>query len=179
MWLAYVHLFIAAPRDRTVVDKTVFGFAKTMLMNLALPLRSLRWVIPASLAVACSSDCVSYPCPLPEAAEISVTASSTTAAIPGVTLAVTGAVLATGPCQPGPDGTSVCHVLGGPGSYQAELSAPGYHTATVKFTVTGTTAGCNTCGHVDRQLLSVVLQPGTDEAGNAAEASRTATSSER
>ena len=132
-----------------------------MIMSGASRLSSgvLRWLIPASLVAACSSDCVYYPCPLPEAAEISVTANNAAAGVPGLTLAISGAVVSTGPCQPGSGATSVCHVLGGPGAYQAVLSAPGYQTDSIKFTVTGTTAGCNTCGHVDRQLLSVVLQP--------------------
>ena len=119
----------------------------------------LRSLVPASLVVACSSDCVYYPCPLPEAAEISVTASNTAVGVPGLMLAISGTVVGTVPCQHGPGAASVCHILGGPGAYRAELSAPGYQVASIGFTVTGTAAGCNTCGHVDRQLLSVVLQP--------------------
>jgi hypothetical protein len=103
---------------------------------------------------------IAQPCtnPKPEAAEISVTASSATAGIPGLMLTLSGAVVGTAPCQQGLGASSVCYVLGGPGTYHAELTAPGYQTADIKFTVTGTTAGCNTCGHVDRQLLSVAMQ---------------------
>jgi hypothetical protein len=122
-------------------------------------LKILRLIVPASLLVACSSECVYYPCPLAEAAEISVTTSPATASITGLALALSGAVGGTAPCQPGSGAASVCRVFGGPGTYQAELTAPGYQTAVVKFTVTGTTAGCNTCGHVDRRMLSVVMQP--------------------
>jgi len=111
------------------------------------------------MVAACSSDCVYYPCPLPEAAEISVTASNAAADIPGLMLAVSSPVVTTVACAPGSGGADVCRVLGGPGAYQAKLSAPGYQTTSITFTVTGTTAGCNTCGHVDRQLLAVVIQP--------------------
>lgn len=122
-------------------------------------LEILRWTAPASFLVACSGDCIYYPCPAPEAAEISVTASAATAAIPGLTLTLSGAVVGTAPCQQGSGAASVCYVVGGPGAYRAELTAPGYRTVDIEFTVTGITAGCNTCGHVDRQLLSVVMQP--------------------
>jgi hypothetical protein len=134
-------------------------------------LEMLRWTAPASFLVACSSDCIYYPCPEPEAAEISVTASTATAGIAGLTLTLSGAVVGTVPCQQGSGTASVCYVVGGPGAYQAELSAPGYQTVDIKFTVTGITAGCNTCGHVDRQLLSVVMQPASANA-RAAQKSR-------
>ncbi len=115
--------------------------------------------ILAGSALACSSDgsCVYYPCPLPEAALISVTAASAPAGIPGLAMTVTGAMVGGGPCTQAP--VSVCVVMGGPGAYQVELTAPGYVGVELKFTVTGTSAGCNTCGHVDRKDLSVVMQP--------------------
>jgi len=115
--------------------------------------------LAAALVAACSSDCVYYPCPLPEAAEIVVTANGAPAGLPSLTLAISGAVATTTPCSLGADGASFCHVMGGPGVYRASLSAPGYQTTSITFTVTGATAGCNTCGHVDRKLLSVVMQP--------------------
>ena len=91
-----------------------------------------RWTGPASLLVACSSDCIYYPCPDPEAG-ISVTASTATAGIPGLTLALSVAVVGSAPCRRGSGAASVCYVLGGQGSYQAALSAPGYQTADIKF----------------------------------------------
>jgi hypothetical protein len=122
--------------------------------------RSWQLLVLASLAVACSGDtCVLYPCPQSEAAEISVTAPNAPTGIAGLSMAITGAVVGSGPCNQGTSGVSVCYIDGGPGTYSVALSAPGYQTATVRFTATGTAAGCNTCGHVDRQLLSVVLQP--------------------
>jgi hypothetical protein len=139
----------------------------------------LRWTIPASLLLACSSDCIYYPCPSPEAAEITVTASSGTAGISGLALAISGAVVGTTPCQQSSGGASVCYISGGPGSYEAVLTAPGYQTVDIKFTVTGTAAGCNTCGHVDRQLLSVVMLPVGTSLGDTNQRSQPATSNER
>ena len=113
------------------------------------------------LALACSSDaaCIYYPCPLPEAAEISVSATSAPTGIPGLAMVVSGPMSGTGPCSEGTRGVSICYVLGGPGDYHVDLSAPGYQNVSLRFTVTGTTAGCNTCGHLDRQVLSVTMQP--------------------
>ena len=122
--------------------------------------RSWRSLVLVAVAAACSGDaCVYYPCPAPLAAEISVTAPNAPAGVPGLTMAISGAEIGSGPCNQGTGGASVCDVFGGPGTYSVELAAPGYQTATVKFTATGSAAGCNTCGHVDRQLLSVVMQP--------------------
>ena len=122
---------------------------------------ALQWLLLPCLGLACSGDasCIYYPCPLPEAAEISVAANNAPAGIPGLTMAITGALVGTGPCTQGSGAMSVCHVLGGPGDYRVDLSAPGYQGVSLTFTVTGTAAGCNTCGHVDRQALSVVMQP--------------------
>lgn len=121
---------------------------------------TMRLLMLASLAAACSSDCVYNPCPLPNAAEISVTASNAPAGIPGLTAAITGALMTTLTCSPTASDT-LCRIPGGPGVYHAKLSAPGYQTVDVTFTVTGTSAGCNTCGHVDLQRLSVAMQPAT------------------
>jgi hypothetical protein len=49
--------------------------------------------------------------------------------------------------------------MGGPGHYHVELTAPGYQKSALDLTITGESAGCNTCGHVDQQRVSVTLQP--------------------
>ena len=143
--------------------------------------RSWQSLVLASLAIACSSDatCIYYPCPMPEAAEISVSAPNAPAGVPDLAMAISGPETGSGPCNQGPGAVSVCHVLGGPGTYSVDLSAPGYRTATVRFTASGTTAGCNTCGHVDLQRLSVVLQPATQSASAATLRARSARSNVR
>jgi hypothetical protein len=57
------------------------------------------------------------------------------------------------------DATGVCHVFGSPGHYHLTISATGFTPRAVDVTVTGETAACNTCGRVDGQQISVVLQP--------------------
>jgi hypothetical protein len=96
---------------------------------------------------------------LPEAAEISVTAPNAPTGIAGLSMTLSGAEIGSGPCSSGTGNVTICYILGGPGTYSVALSAPGYQTDTVSFTATGTAAGCNTCGHVDLQLLSVTLRP--------------------
>jgi hypothetical protein len=58
------------------------------------------------------------------------------------------------------DASGTCRVFGAPATYHLTITATGFTPKVVDVTVAGTAAGCNTCGHVDRQQLSVVLQPG-------------------
>jgi hypothetical protein len=113
----------------------------------------------ACALLACKDDaqCIFYPCPLPLAATISVSALNVPAGIPGLTMTVSGAVTGGGPCNQGP--VSTCVLMGGPGTYRVELRAPNYAPAELNLTITGTDAGCNTCGHVDSQQVSVTMQP--------------------
>jgi hypothetical protein len=85
--------------------------------------------VAAILVAGCARDavvCVYYPCPVPSAGKITVTATNAPIGVAGVTMTVTGAILASGPCTQGADGTSICHIDGGIGSYHVQLSAPGY-----------------------------------------------------
>lgn len=115
-------------------------------------------VCPLLVLVACAGDapCVVYPCPQFEAITVSVVSGTGAANLPGLAVAVSGAVQGGGPCDPL---GRVCHVLGGAGRYQLSISATGYLPATASLTITGEDAGCNTCGHVDRQQITVTLQP--------------------
>jgi hypothetical protein len=110
--------------------------------------------------VACSSDapCV-VACAIPQVAEISVTASNAPMGIAGLAMAITGPVSTAqnNSCSQGAGPIDLCTIYGGTGDLQVTLSAPGYQTSTLNFSVTGSDSGC--CGHVDRQTLSVVLQP--------------------
>lgn len=122
-----------------------------------MQLTRLRISLLSGALLACHSDCVFYPCPQPTAAIITVTAANAPGGIPGLTVAVNGADAQDGLCSLGP--TSTCRVLGGRGSYHVDLRAPGYITAELNLTITGADAGCNTCGHVDSQTVSVIMQP--------------------
>ena len=110
------------------------------------------------LLIACGGDapCLLYPCPQFEAITVTVAAASGAASLPGLAVAVSGVIQGGGPCDPV---GRTCHVPGGAGSYQLTISATGYAPATAALTITGEDAGCNTCGHVDRQQITVTLQP--------------------
>ena len=121
-----------------------------------------RLFVTSILVAGCASDavvCAYYPCAVPEAGRIAVTATNAPIGVAGLTMTVSGAVSSSGSCTQGSDGTSVCHINGGVGTYHVQLSAAGYLPTTLDFTATGTSPGCNTCGHVDLQQRSVVLQP--------------------
>lgn len=119
----------------------------------------LRISLLSTALLACDGDaaCILYPCPLPIAATITVSAASAPAGIPGLTMAVNGGAAQGGLCSSGP--TITCSLYGGRGSYHVDLRAPGYLPAELNLTITGADAGCNTCGHVDTQTLSVTMQP--------------------
>jgi hypothetical protein len=59
-----------------------------------------------------------------------------------------------GPCNGG-----LCYVLGGAGTYQVDISAPGFTTAHLTFTVTGSPGPKCGCGSANTQQLSVALVP--------------------
>jgi len=122
--------------------------------------RSTRWLgyrhcLAAVLLLACKQDCVYYPCPEFEAVRVTVTAAGSSGPPPELAIAVGDGPSQTGMC----DAQGVCHVLGPPGEYRLTITAAGFNPRQLDVTVTGEAAGCNTCGHVDRQQLTVVLQP--------------------
>jgi hypothetical protein len=111
----------------------------------------------AVLLIGCKTDCVYYPCPIAEAITLSVSGGGAPGAPPGLTVAIGAELLQAGLC----DAAGVCHIFGSPGAYRLTIAATGFVPRTLDVTVTGEAAGCNTCGHIDRQQLSVVLQPVT------------------
>jgi len=122
--------------------------------------RSSRWLsrrycLAAVLLLACKQDCVYYPCPQFEAVSVTVSAAGSSARPPDLAIAVGDGPPLTGAC----DAQGVCHVLGPPGEYRLTITAAGFNPRQLDVTVAGEAAGCNTCGHVDRQQLTVVLQP--------------------
>ncbi|HEX9483704.1 MAG TPA: hypothetical protein VF929_03960, partial [Gemmatimonadaceae bacterium] len=121
-------------------------------------IQALRYAIVATTTLACSSadvQCIVLPCPPPEAVTINVLSDTGSAGIANLTMTVSGAVTGSGPCTQA--GTTVCHVLGGAGTYHVQLSAPGYKPVQVDFTVTGTAGGCNSCPKVDTKIVAVKM----------------------
>src|SRR5437762_11350023 len=116
-----------------------------------------RYSLPLVVLLACKGDasCVYYPCPLFEAVTITVSPASGASRTAGLAIGVGDGPLQAGAC----DAQWLCHVYGGPGTYRLTLSAPGFRPQQPQVAVTGEAAGCNTCGHVDRQQLAVVPQP--------------------
>jgi hypothetical protein len=99
---------------------------------------------------------VVLPCPLPVAIEIAISTSSSTTAIPGAFVQVAGNTV---PCSAGP--ATTCVIVGTSGTYALDIGAPGFQTVHRSVEVSGTNAGCNTCGSVDTQHLAVALVPAT------------------
>ncbi|MFI5230643.1 MAG: hypothetical protein ACHQWU_16340, partial [Gemmatimonadales bacterium] len=122
------------------------------IQRIAWPRTFTGWrVALACCVVACSNDvqCLELPCPSLEAAEITVTAGNAPAGIAGLTATVTGAITTTIPCNQGAGPATVCSLQGGRGGYHVALSAPGYQSTTLDFTVLGKSGGCTRCEEVD------------------------------
>jgi hypothetical protein len=115
-----------------------------------------RCCVVAVLLVGCKTDCVYYPCPIFEAITVAVSGSGSSGVPPGLAMGIGNSPPQAGMC----DGTGICRVFGSPAAYHLTITATGFSPRVVDVTVTGVAAGCNTCGHVDRQQLSIVLQPG-------------------
>lgn len=126
-------------------------------------MKRLRVVPLAALLLACKGDeaCLLYPCPSPLAAVVTVAAANAAGPVAGAQITVNGQ-LQGNTCRGAP--VTTCDVFGGTGRYDVEVSAPGYTPARATFTVTGTDAGCNTCGELDRQFVTLTLQPATQAA---------------
>lgn len=111
----------------------------------------------------CNEPCLAASCVPAEAAEITVTASNGPIGIAGLMVAGASSNNLL-PCEPGSGGTVLCRIYGGAGDYHLTVSAPGYQSVALNFTVTegATTAGCHPCGtYPDTRILSVVMQPGS------------------
>jgi len=105
-------------------------------------------------AIACGDavNCVSSPCPLMFALSIAITSSVSSGGITGSFVQITGS------SSPIPCSTS-CMVPGSAGTYEVDIGAPGFQTVHRSVTVTGSSAGCGTCGFPDTQHLAIVLVP--------------------
>jgi len=118
----------------------------------------LRHAIVLVAVLGCSNDaCFIPPCPLPIAVDLTVSAPNAPSGINGLTVTYSGTVNGSGSCAKGV--SSTCWVTGPAGPYQIEVSAPGYVPVKLGVTVTGTQPGGCSCGTVDTQHFSVVMQP--------------------
>jgi len=107
--------------------------------------------------MSCATDgpCVIPPCGPSIAATITVTSSVSSAKLTDATMHAQGSGGVTdGPCTGG-----LCYVFGGAGTYQVDISVPGFTTAHLTFTVTGSPGPKCGCGSTNTQQLSVALVP--------------------
>jgi hypothetical protein len=102
---------------------------------------------------ACNGDCAVHPCPLPTALVVELTSSSSGAAVNGASIAVSGAVSATVPCD-----ARRCTIGGYAGTYTLVVAAPGYESPERTVDVQGFTPECG-CASVQTQDLTFVLTP--------------------
>jgi hypothetical protein len=117
----------------------------------------IRCTALALLAAACDRDraaCIAVPCAQPLAVEVTVTNSASGAPVPGAVVTVAGRVSAQIPCSSG--SATVCAVHGGSGTYELDITAPGFVTAHRQVAVTGSQVGCS-CETVATQHLALAL----------------------
>jgi hypothetical protein len=121
-------------------------------------MRRLIWLgALVAAATACGGDCTVPPCPFPGfAIQLTVTANSGVA-IAGLTVKVTGPDGSL-PCQE--SASTSCVVAGNGGTYQLDISAPGFQSVqeTVEVTSVGK-YGCNSCLRVNTQNIALTLAP--------------------
>src|SRR5512139_921856 len=101
---------------------------------------------------SCGGECQIPTCAVPFAMRILVTAASG-GPVQGVTVPVSGTVGGTAQCSVGTNATD-CIVPGPGGTYQLEISAPGFQTVLRSVTVHETIQEC-ACSHVETQTVSV------------------------
>lgn len=116
------------------------------------------WLIAvAGLLASCGEPCTVPPCALPVAANVAVSRSDGSGAIPGLTVAVDSGPGGFAQCLSGNE----CVVYGSIGDYTITLSGTGFVSRQIKFTVTGESAAKCGCAQVDTKRVSVVLSPAT------------------
>jgi hypothetical protein len=107
------------------------------------------------LAAGCGGDetCVVVPCPLPLAVSLTVT-SAAGGAVAGAVVTVSGRVSGTIPCS----ASGGCDMLGPAGTYELDITAPGYRAAHRTVVVPGTNPDCG-CATTTPQHVDVALTP--------------------
>jgi hypothetical protein len=106
----------------------------------------------ALLGLACSGDaaCLSLPCPQPRALTITVTDAASGAPVTGAVIDVTGRETATAPCS------GTCNIAGPAGTYELEISAPGFVSLHRSIQVSGTDPACG-CSTAITENVAVAL----------------------
>ena len=114
-----------------------------------------RLIVVAALAfsaVACNGDCLQSPCPLPIAIAVEVTSTSSGGGVSGASVAVSGAVTSTVPCD------ASCTIMGYAGTYTLTVAAPGYQSAQRTVLVQGSSPACG-CASTETEQASFALTP--------------------
>lgn len=117
-----------------------------------------RWWCTALLllgATACGRDgaeCLAAPCPMPIAVRLAVQDSASTSPITNASIAYTGPSVGNGPCV-----GALCYVSGGRGTYEIDVSAPGYRTMHEHIVVSGAEAKNCGCASTTTQQVTVAL----------------------
>jgi hypothetical protein len=99
---------------------------------------------------SCSHDCLALPCALPVAIVINVTGATSGASVDGASVEISGAATVTVPCQ------GTCRVPGTAGTYNLDVTAPGFAPVRRTLTVHGTNPPCG-CPTVVTENVAIAL----------------------
>jgi hypothetical protein len=99
---------------------------------------------------ACSHDCLALPCALPIAIIVNVTGGTSGASVDGVTVQVSGAAVSSMPCN------TTCRVPGTAGTYNLDVTAPGFAPVRRTLVVQGTNPSCG-CPTVFTESVAIAL----------------------
>ena len=103
---------------------------------------------------SCGHDCLQLPCPMPMAIIINVTAGAGGGPVNGAVVQVSGAAIATVPCN------AMCYVPGYAGTYSLEVEAPGFQRTQRTVTVDGTDPACGCPTTATKQVdIALVASP--------------------
>lgn len=123
------------------------------LSSVGQPLRMA--IVVATLSACGGSDvtCVALPCPYPMALTITLTNASSGGTVKDAVVQFTGPATGTAPCA------GSCAVPGYAGTYNLNISAPGFQPVQRSVTVTGSepaACGCSTTNtvHLDVALVA-------------------------
>jgi hypothetical protein len=120
--------------------------------------RNSRVILLALSVIGCDSAdeaCVTPPCLMPIAMNVTVTSSVSGGSVPGAFVSIPN-YSPNIPCTQSPGTT--CIIPGGAGTYELDVGAPGFQSVHRTIVVTGTSPRCG-CPTVESQQVSVALVP--------------------